>query len=111
MAPRRVCCAWPMSDEIHKFQMKTLSLDGKDVGLISGVIHARTRLGVGGRGGKGLVDWNGSGLAKMVPRSEVRHLMQVRATTKDQQTLSGVAWVGAADNQFDLQGNGEMLVS
>ena len=100
-----------MSDEIHRFQMKTLFLDGKDVGLISGVIHARTRRGAVDPAGKGLMDWNGSGLARMVPRSEVRHLMQLRATTKDQQTLSGEAWVGAADNQFDLQGTGEMLVS
>jgi hypothetical protein len=100
-----------MSDAIHKFQMKTLFLDGKDVGLISGVIHARTRLGPVDTAGKGLMDWNGSGLARLVPRSEVRHLMQLRATTKDRQTLSGEAWVGAADNQFDLQGTGEMLVS
>jgi hypothetical protein len=57
------------------------------------------------------MDWNGSGLARTVPRSEVRNLMQLRATTKDRQTLSGEAWVGAADNQFDLQGKGEMSVS
>jgi hypothetical protein len=99
-----------MSDEIHKFQMETLSLDGKDVGLISGVIHARTTVGAVHPAGKGLMDWNGSGLARLVPRSDVRHLMQLRATTKDRQTLSGEAWVGAADNQFDLQGKGEMLV-
>ena len=97
-----------MSDEVHKFQIKTLALDGKDVGLISGMIHARTKLGTDG---DGLMDWNGSGLAREVPRSEVRHLMQVRATTKDQRTLSGEAWVGAAGNQFDIQGNGEMSVS
>lgn len=70
-----------MSQEIQKFEMKTLSLDGKDVGLISGVIHARSRLGVGNRPGKGLTDWNGSGLAKMVPRSEVRlGLVEPRAS-------------------------------
>ena len=100
-----------MSREIQKFEMKTLSLDGKDVGLVSGTIHARSRLGVGDRSGEGLVDWNGSGIAKVIPRSEVRHLMQLRATTKDQRILSGEAWVGAAEREFDLQGQGEMSVS
>jgi len=97
-----------MSDEIHKFQIKTLALDGKDVGLISGVIHARTKLG---SDGDGLMDWNGSGLAREVPTSEVRLLMQVRATTKDQRILSGEAWVGSDGDQFDIQGDGEMSVS
>jgi hypothetical protein len=43
-------------------------------GLISGVIHARTRRGVVDPADKGLMDWNGSGLAKVIPRSEVRRL-------------------------------------